>query len=787
MRVRAVRWFRRWRSGTARACPPPSGGDDPTRARRLSAAFTRALGPRQRWAAGSRLGAEFEYKLTRGNQPLDFRYVVHRLGLDHARLDPGDVNAYRLKSGAALTCDDREAELALPPVEVRRGFTERLASSAAYHHGWLSSVLPLGVATQGESTHLSVSMPGALTERVALLYTRTFAPALILLMDGPSSPGLLVRPRPGRVELCGEYLDGARLQAAAAFAVGSVRACGAAAADSTLGELLPPRIALTLETAVARYGWYVDRRAFGVDLLSRGRRASLTLADGGTIIAQQHLVQAWRVAREALGARAGPQDLRAADGLVSGALPLAIEGSFPDLDGRREQPLIPNAYGRMLLGRRRPGLEVTPVMATWGLGLFLVMTADGRRRAFACVPGELLDRFLRLLDGGRLDHLLSTYLALSPSGRSLTQRVQTGFAGLYDTIGQRYQLLPFERDPEGPRRIPPRPSASPTTGQHRPGPQGGGHRGGAAGIRLLRRRLLGPRRRAAHQQPAGRRMPKLTLIGAGIMLAGGIVGGLDAAQVGPFSPVPLIPAVTVESLVSDASAATGRTQRQVAAPPAPTYQCVGNQFKLFDNWNRDRVDNGASAPTFSTGGKPYCLVAIATYHWNDGRGQVPGKISLTGRSGTLGPWAVEASAGQEGAPNVNWVVNLSPSRPVILDGTYTCQDSDPASWSQNKASAGQGFCWVSVQSALVTTPGAGVGGTGAQGAGPLPWLIGAVLVLGALLTWIWWRLGLLLPWGGPAVPGVPTPSVSTEVGEIVAQGAAGYRPGKPHRRSGTPG
>jgi len=33
---------------------------------------------------------------------------------------------------------------------------------------------------------------------------------------------------------------------------------------------------------------------------------------------------------------------------------------------------------------------------------------------------------------------------------------------------------------------------------------------------------------------------------------------------------------------------------------------------------------------------------------------------------------------------------------VILNGTYTCQDSDPASWSQNPQTGGKGFCIVYV-------------------------------------------------------------------------------------------
>ena len=41
--------------------------------------------------------------------------------------------------------------------------------------------------------------------RYARLYTETFAAALMLLMNRDDSPGLLVRPRPGRAELCGEF------------------------------------------------------------------------------------------------------------------------------------------------------------------------------------------------------------------------------------------------------------------------------------------------------------------------------------------------------------------------------------------------------------------------------------------------------------------------------------------------------------------------------------------------------------------------------------------------------
>src|SRR5436190_7001050 len=37
------------------------------------------------------------------------------------------------------------------------------------------------------------------------------------------------------------------------------------------------------------------------------------------------------------------------------------------------------------------------------------------------------------------------------------------------------------------------------------------------------------------------------------------------------------------------------------------YQCVGTQFRVFDNWNSFGALNGGKVPTFSTKGKAYCL------------------------------------------------------------------------------------------------------------------------------------------------------------------------------------
>jgi hypothetical protein len=142
-------------------------------------------------------------------------------------------------------------------------------------------------------------------------------------------------------------------------------------------------------------------------------------------------------------------------------------------------------------------------------------------------------------------------------------------------------------------------------------------------------------------------------------------------------------------------------------PPAnQTYRCTGSQMTLFSNWNGDAVSDGGAPPSFSTSGQAYCLVSISTYHWFDGNGATPGTIGLDSAQGNLGPWPATGSTGSPsatypgGVPNANWTVTPgSPSQPVVINGTYTCNDSSPATWSQNASSGGLGFCEVIVKTA----------------------------------------------------------------------------------------
>jgi hypothetical protein len=141
-----------------------------------------------------------------------------------------------------------------------------------------------------------------------------------------------------------------------------------------------------------------------------------------------------------------------------------------------------------------------------------------------------------------------------------------------------------------------------------------------------------------------------------------------------------------------------------------TYQCTGNQLTLFNNGNIAAVQNGGTPPTFSTNGADYCLVSIATYHWNNAKGTAaPGTIALGvvqglgGAGGTLGPWQTTGSPGQGGVPNAYWTATLpAGATPVVINGTYTCRDSSPATWAQNAGTGGHGICTVTVRKASKT-------------------------------------------------------------------------------------
>ena len=286
-----------WHGARFWARSPPGDGRD---------GLARALGPVPLAPApGALIGVEHEYRvLDVDGAPVDFRTLIHTLPIDGLRIDPGDTNAYRLRSGLVLTADDAEAELATPPIATGRGFASEAEAWSARGRRALERLLPAAYHLEGFSTHINVAMPDDLVDEVAVRYLRSFGLALAWLLESPHSLGIYVRPRPGRLELCGDFVDGERLAECVAFAVGSARACAAVIDGRLPASAIPPGLAANILPGLERYGHRLHRHlAFEFDAYTDPRSSEFPLADGSgqTISGALVLRRAWNSARWQLG------------------------------------------------------------------------------------------------------------------------------------------------------------------------------------------------------------------------------------------------------------------------------------------------------------------------------------------------------------------------------------------------------------------------------------------------------------------------------------------------------
>jgi hypothetical protein len=275
------------------------------------------------------------------------------------------------------------------------------------------------------------------------MFAATVAPTMMLMLDGQSGMGLLVRPRPGRLELGGWFLAGRQLQAALVYAVAAARHCALVAA----GAARPPaEIASLIEPAVARYGWYVDRTAFGGDLYRTGRSTLLRRVTGGTVTAGEHLAECWALIRGHVADDAGNDELDLVDEIVAGRLPLPTEATLAaphDFEPGITQTV--SVFGTAAADRRRPGFDIAPVMVTWPTVVFVAADLDRGGRAFAAVPRRELASFLEALDAGRLDEPIARFMARRHlRKRRLMRREDVAVTQLWDALGPRLALVQAE-------------------------------------------------------------------------------------------------------------------------------------------------------------------------------------------------------------------------------------------------------------------------------------------------------------------------------------------------------
>ena len=113
---------------------------------------------------------------------------------------------------------------------------------------------------------------------------------------------------------------------------------------------------------------------------------------------------------------------------------------------------------------------------------------------------------------------------------------------------------------------------------------------------------------------------------------------------------------------------------------------------VFNNSNIAAVENGPTQATVFQLTAQTMLVRIMTYHWNYGRGALPGSIAIRSSTGQFfGPWQAMGQPGQGGVPNAYWFIMPNVGLPP---GVYTIVDSDPATWAQNGGTGGAGIATV---------------------------------------------------------------------------------------------
>ncbi len=396
------------------------------------------------------VGIEHEYRVSAAGQSIDFRDIIHDLLIPGCRIDPGDTHAYRTTTGLKITCDGPEAEIATPQISLSSGLVDNLAAWTGHGARQLLKSVGDAYGLQGVSTHISVSVDNDRAARASGMFSRTFAPALMLLMDAPSSPGLLVRPRRGRLEFGGEFVTGNQLAAAVLLAAGGAIVSERAAGSFRAKSKLPPPVRVDVVSAVDRYGWYVGRDAFGVDLYRIGRDTVLKREFIGTITAQECLESSWAAARTALQGFVDDEDFLVPDDIVAGRAELPMESGLNQCPPASTRSVPPVPLGVAMADVHTPDLVLRAVAATWD---FVVFATQATFESFVSVPVPSLDRFLKDAVAGDWDERLMASRDSVDSARILRTFFDASTIGIWSNFEYSMLLAPPERTHDGIERL----------------------------------------------------------------------------------------------------------------------------------------------------------------------------------------------------------------------------------------------------------------------------------------------------------------------------------------------
>ncbi|WP_298918825.1 RHS repeat-associated core domain-containing protein [uncultured Roseobacter sp.] len=398
---------------------------------------------------GRIFGFEQEYEVFSGDRQVDFRQIIKPLAdaSNRTACPAGDVGFY-LDSGALLICDGWEAEMAATPELVGPALFRDLPDNARHLRDDLLSIVRQRVPGQsadlslkGYSTHFSASCMSVDISALSRLYARTMAPAMMLMMDVTTSPGLLVRARQNRFEIGGDFIPpGDRLSAAALFFAASYLA----ALDSLVrgdDKALPFQFDDTgLEPTVQRRGTFAGRAAFGDDLYTRGREALLRLADGSQVNAQQMLSTLWAHLEPIAAELAHGEQVALVSRMISGASPLPLETQEPTHARLQpgadpaQSPRRPHLFAECLKPRSIGTRRITPFIATWDYVTYRV--EERSRNYFLNVPFADARSWLEALSTGNIDAWMEAQTGDGDSIRTLSDAGDAQRPGVFDEVDE---------------------------------------------------------------------------------------------------------------------------------------------------------------------------------------------------------------------------------------------------------------------------------------------------------------------------------------------------------------
>lgn len=268
------------------------------------------------------VGIETLWRVVSPSGPVELAPLLPHLAPDVSR-DDDDPTAVVLSCGVVLRADGKVAVLATGPLELSPDVadlaTALLGSARAELQARLDAVAA-GMRLEGVATHLAVGVDDDRIVDAARRFAETVGLAAILMTDGGSGPGVVVRARGDQLEVVCDVLSPSVLRTAIVF----VLACARAIDDGVVLSRPRMRVVATAD----RFGFHVSRDAVGVDVLDRGRSTLLPMVGARPRGAGEHLADVWsRVMHYVTELRL---DVESVDAVVLGDAPLPFEGQLDD-------------------------------------------------------------------------------------------------------------------------------------------------------------------------------------------------------------------------------------------------------------------------------------------------------------------------------------------------------------------------------------------------------------------------------------------------------------------------